>query len=469
MKTLKLSFYLLFILAVIASGCKKEDDPVTGGGGGNGGPDEPPFTENGVPIITPTGDEPFMNLGSEYVFDDNKLATYELIIPEEALEILDSDPAAEEYVEGSLVFEGDTISPVGIRYKGSIGAFVNCVSGNDWSNPSGHKTCTKLSMKIKINWDEAPYKFFGLKKLQFHSMNLDNSQMRDRLGYWLFREMNVPAPRCVHARLLINGEYNGLFSLVEQIDGRFTKYHFDDGDGNLYKEIWPLNSDGKAWSDQDYIDHLTTNEDQNPTPELIRNFAEALENSTPQNIQSSISNYMDVDEILSYCVVDRMIRHDDGPFHWYCNNGICESHNFYWYETPNNQKLHLIAWDLDNAFENILGVNPVTNIADGWGESRNNCEPFTHGWFGLQQRSAACDPLTSGWAMYETEYDQIKTEFKEGPFNIANANAMLDKWKAQVQEATIEANNLHGDAISIGQWESAVGGLESQLEFARNN
>ncbi len=462
------AIWLFLILIVAICGCKKDEDPISIGGEN---PVEPPptTTTNGVPIIIPTGEEPFMNLNSDYVFDDNKLATYELIIPEEALEFLDGDPAAEEYVEGSLVFEGDTISPVGIRYKGSVGAFVNCVSGNNWSNPTGHKTCTKLSMKIKINWQDAPYRFFGLNKLQLHSMNLDNSQMRDRLGYWLFREMSVPAPRCVHAKLLINGQFNGVFSLVEQIDGRFTKYHYEDGDGNLYKEIWPLNSDGVAWSDQEYLSHLKTNEEDTPSPALIRNFAEAIESSTPQNIQSTIANFMDVESAVSYCVVDRVIRHDDGPFHWYCNFGNCESHNFYMYETPNDQKLHIIPWDMDLAFENILGTNPVTNIPDEWGTTRNNCEPFTHGWFGLMQRSAACDPLTKGLSMFQAEFNQIKNEMKQGPLHENNANEMLDKWKAQIQAATHEASQLHGDAISLGMWEQSINSLKNQLEFARNN
>ena len=49
--------------------------------------------------------------------------------------------------------------------------------------------------------------------------------------------------------------------------------------------------------------------------------------------------------MLSYAVVDRAIRHDDGPFHWYCDWGQCEPHNFFWYENPNTSKIHLIPWD----------------------------------------------------------------------------------------------------------------------------
>ena len=89
-------------------------------------------------------------------------------------------------------------------------------------------------MKVKINWEDSSRTFWGVKKLQFHSMNLDPTQMNERLGYWLFAKMDVPAPRAPHARLLINGNYAGLYAFVEQLDGRFVDRVFEDGDGNVY-------------------------------------------------------------------------------------------------------------------------------------------------------------------------------------------------------------------------------------------
>ena len=53
--------------------------------------------------------------------------------------MINDDPTKEEYIEGALIFEGDTISPVGIRYKGSVGAFVGCTSGKNPLEPSGRE------------------------------------------------------------------------------------------------------------------------------------------------------------------------------------------------------------------------------------------------------------------------------------------------------------------------------------------
>lgn len=422
-----------------------------------------------VPTIVPTGDEAYLNGNSDYIFDQEKLPTFELWLPNAALAALDADPTAEQYEEGTIIFESDTISPVGIRYKGSIGAWVNCLSGSNVFEPSGSKTCTKLSMKIKINWNGSDALFYDMKKLQFHSMNNDPTQMRERLGYYLFRSMGVPGPRCVHARLMINGTYSGLYALTEQIDGRFTRYNFQDGKGNLYKEIWPLKSNGQAQSEQEFLAALETNRDENPTAAIIRCFAEDIVKASPDEVVAVVKSRMDMDEIISYAVVDRMIRNDDGAFHWYCDGNVCEPHNFFWFEEQKNNKVHLIPWDLDHAFDNInSNANPVTPIKDDWGEITNNCQPFSHGWFFLRQKSAACDKLTGAWASDLNRYEQLRTEFKAGPFSEASTNQLLDTWTMQVRAATLEAAQAHGDAISESGWNSAVSSLRNKLDFARN-
>ena len=88
---------------------------------------------------------------SSYIYDQDKLHRFDIYLTENNLKVLDDDPAAEKYVEGFLVFEGKVVKSVGVRYKGSIGAWVGCLSDPDWTNPNGYKTCPKLSMKIKIN------------------------------------------------------------------------------------------------------------------------------------------------------------------------------------------------------------------------------------------------------------------------------------------------------------------------------
>jgi spore coat protein CotH len=428
------------------------------------------LTSSGVPIIIPNGNEIYLNQPSDSLFRQNNLPILEINLPTGALDYINSDPTAEIYVEGSLTYNGETISPIGIRYKGSVGAFVGGVSGENWTNPSGRKTATKLSMKFKINWKGYHSTFYNLKTLQLHSMNLDNSQMHDRLGYWLFRKMGVPAPRCVHTKLYINGEYNGLFSLVEQIDEQFTEYHFSDGSGNLYKEVWPLKSNNSIQSDKKFYQGLVTNNFQGTNIDIIKSFAENILNANDSKIQTVIDHHMDLNKTIALAVVDRAIRNDDGPFHWYCDWGSCEPHNFFWYENPTTNKTHLIPWDLDNAFENIISnSNPVTPIADSWGDTTNNCQSFKYGEWQIYQKSAACDRIIGALARYDLEYQQLKDSLINGPMSEFTVNSLIDQWATQITNATQEAHNMHNDALNPTTWQNAIIELKSQLEHARNN
>ncbi|MEJ6808489.1 MAG: CotH kinase family protein, partial [Saprospiraceae bacterium] len=188
------------------------------------------------------------------------------------------------------------------------------------------------------------------------------------------------------------------------------------------------------------------------------------------DVNTIVEQYMNIDEIISYAVVDRTIRHDDGPFHWYCGGNDCSNHNYYWYEEPSINELHLIPWDLGNAFENINNnANPVTLIADDWGETSNNCEPFPFGGFGIEQWSASCDKLIKSWSTNTELYDQKKQLLINGPMSVASTDQILTDWQNQIKAATVEASDMHNDALSLIQWEAAIMNLKEQLEFARNN
>ena len=414
-----------------------------------------------VPNIQPIGTEKYLDLNSDYIFDQESLHTFELKIPGSSLRKIDSDPVKEEYVEGILIFEGDTLSPVGIRYKGSVGAFVGCTSGKNPLQPSGKKICTKLSMKVKIDWKGRKHKFYDLTKLQFHNQNNDPSQMHERLGYWFFRSMGVPAPRSVHAKLIINGKYSGLYALTEQIDKNFVRFNFKETNGNLYKEVWPINHKGEPQKYRKLLGGLKSNEENNPDLSLIKTFGELIADSDSIESRKIVSDYMNINQIISYAVVDRAIRNDDGVFHWYEFGQGPFSHNYYWYEEPIKEKIHLIPWDLDNAFENLTSENPVTFIPDRWGEVSNDCKSFPYGEWGFWQRSASCDKIIKVWTTYKKEYGELQNKFSSS--YIDEANNLIDKWSIQIQDATLEASKMHKDALPVRKWERNLDILKAQV------
>jgi len=423
------------------------------------GRDEPepePYEDAGGADVTrpdgAAGQEPAEPVGdrsaepdddASYVFDQNEFRTYDILIEPAELEKIEMDPASEMYVNGRLEFEGKTYGPLGVRYKGSVGAFLPpcTASSSFFPGPRGPRT-GKCSFKIDFDRVDPEARFYGMKKLNLHSMNIDPSLMRDRLGYALFREFGIAAPRAVHTRVLVNGELRGVYIAVEQIDGRFTKSRFTEGgDGNVYKEVWPTNA-----SPEPYQNALETNRDQNPSVQKMVDFATALTNG------EDVSEWLDVDYMLRYIAVDRVIVNDDGPMHLYCGY----SHNFYWYEGQNVQRFWLIPWDLDASFQ--LGEQATTHITPAWNTPATICS------CGLP----ACDPVWGRFATRIEEYERSVDEFLAGPYSEENVSAKLTAWSSQIDAAMQEASGLDGSQ-TYEAWKQSLADFLGHVETTREH
>lgn len=178
------------------------------------------------------------------LFTPQALETFELSLPPERWEHLRAHARDEEYEPAELRFRGEVVGQVGLRFKGNIGTLGNCFDAE------GNLVCRKLSMKIKVDEYDPELRFFGLKRLNLHSMIHDLTLVHEKLTYDLYREMGITAPRSSWALATVNGAPLGLFSLVEEIDGRFTKDRWgEDGDGNLYKEAWPRSTEPESYGE----------------------------------------------------------------------------------------------------------------------------------------------------------------------------------------------------------------------------
>jgi len=389
-------------------------------------------------VVTEPEDE------ATHVFDQGELRTYNIIVEPEELAKIEADPALEEYVTGKLEFEGKTYGPLGVRYKGSVGAFLPpCTGSNSFASAASRgPRIGKCSMKLDFDRFASDARFYGLKKLNFHSGNRDPALMRDRLGYALFREFGVVAPRAVHARLLVNGEFRGVYVVVEQIDGRFTKSRFSEGgDGNVYKEVWP-----RTTTEATYQDALATNVDEMPSVQKFVDFADAMAK------REDVSEWLDMEYMFHYIAVDRVIVNDDGPMHSYCNY----SHNYYWYESALEQRFWLMPWDLDASFQLGAQAMTQTHLPQPWNTPTMLCSCST----------TACDPVWRQFAERKDEYERTVDDFLTGPYSAENVNAKLDAWVAQIDYAMKDANGL-GETLDYQEWQKAIATFRSDIETSR--
>lgn len=416
--------YTAWIAVAVACSCSEVSTP------NSSEPELPakaPLDPVGVVIAEP-------NDAAQQLFAAGQLRTFELEVAPADLERVDRDPKAEDYVPARLYFEGVRYD-VGYRYKGSVGAFrPPCTAEFDGGPKAG-----KCSIKLSFNWKDPNAQFFGLKKLLFHAMNKDASQLRERLGYGLFRAMGVPAPRAVHAVLKVNGQAE-LYALVEEIDGRFTRSHFSEGGrGNLYKEIWPVHDDPQV-----YRAALETNADDSPSVDRMLDFKAAVKEGPEQ-----MARWLDMDATVSYVAVDRLILNDDGAFHFYCIEGgmgnnptLPGNHNYYWYEAEHADRLWIIPWDLD---QSLRDADYPPHLPYDWrlqpsAAECQMCMSNSTG-FALNGPPPGCDPVFRNFQNWQALYEAKLDELLAGPFSKAAVDAQLATWSMQIRDAGFPTND----------------------------
>jgi hypothetical protein len=464
----KVPFLLLTALS-FAAGCARE----AFGDGGDGGAvqgDVGGGQQASAPgeLVAEPEDE------SAVFWNQTEVVTFEIEISQENLARLDADPTAEQYEEAIFKY-GDEVYPgVGLRYKGSYGGWVACFGGSFGTAggilPGGEKTCPKLSMKVSFDWLDPRQDFHGVDKLNLASLNEDASHMRERLGYALFREFGLAAPRSAYVRLEVNGQFQGLFLAIEEVDKRFARSRFTEGgEGNIYKEIWPDEIDPLV-----YEPSLRANRrDPNRVIERVVRFAQALGEAPDDAAVAELSDqWLDNDYIMRFIAADRTLAFDDGIFHWYCSGGYrsgnnpdpCSNHNYFWYEETGWDRLWLIAWDMPLSMQ---GESGFTRIVDEWNDTGASCEKKTNGYpLSPPQLAPCCDKLTHGWASLGAEYASAVRAFLDGPFTREKVETKLDAWSEQIAPVVREAAAA-GQGPAAGIWSLAGSDLRRALDELR--
>ncbi|HTM20253.1 MAG TPA: CotH kinase family protein [Kofleriaceae bacterium] len=246
----------------------------------------------------------------------------------------------EQYKPCTITFEGRTWSNVAIRFKGDFGTLYSCF------DDAGNQVCPKLSIKLKFNEYDNDGRFYSMRRLNFNSSVRDQSEMREVITYSLFRGMGLPAPRASHATLSVNGDPQGLFVMVEDLDKEYIQDHWTMDEGNLYKAVWP------QWTDADmYRSALDTNEGATTDVSRMLQLQQAIAQSTDATFPANVAGKIDLQHLARYLAVDRATRNIDSIRTFRCFDDTqtaedCINGNYYWYEVPNGPT-ELLVWDVD--------------------------------------------------------------------------------------------------------------------------
>ncbi len=245
------------------------------------------------------------------------------------------------YYPADVIWNGQTVRNVGIRSRGL-----------------GSRSATKPGLRVDFDRYSSGQQFLGLKSFVLDNLTQDRTGIRETVAMRFFTRLGIPAPRETHTRLYVNGDYVGLYGLVESVDktmmGRVFGSIGDDvqNDGYLFEYNYVLGSPWRfTYEGADLAPYkarfdIKTNESHaesqiwGPIEELVR-----LVNHTDASaFDQTIGPRVDLPGFVRYIAAQNFIAQNDGF------NGYDGMNNFYFYRLEDSTSHVFISWDEDNAF-----------------------------------------------------------------------------------------------------------------------
>lgn len=381
---------MLLAASLLGAGCGDDDEEGTpavpdGGvvvGPADGGtvPAMRPPKGIGVPPAPKKDEE-----GCPLIYAQDRLPTFEIeIAPEEWTALrYEWDHGNELDDAGRPSWEIHPYHPlIAFKYDGAVvtDAAIR-VRGNPdwWGGP-------KMQFQISFNEYDKNRRFRGLRKIVLDAAAQNKSFLRDRLSLWVMRHLwGVPSPCANNARLVVNGEYYGLYTNIEKVDREFLERNFTDPDGNLYKR--------GDWSKE-------TNE-SDPDRSDIEAFKATKDLATLETIAN-------LEEFLLEWAGEAVLPDADGAW--------AGGKNYYMYNDPVGGWT-VIPWDMDATFTRLpYDVDPYTWIKPPPRAGRP------------QYEIVLADPV---W--FDKYLDAIEKAL--AAYDPKTLEALIDEWSEQIREA----------------------------------
>jgi spore coat protein CotH len=210
------------------------------------------------------------------------------------------------------------------------------------------RSSIKPSFAVQFDRYESRNTFLGLRRLVLRANTQDASMMRERLAMAFFRMMGIPAPRESHARVYINDEYAGAYTVVEDVDPVFLERNFGESSGYLYgyKLVFPwgfgyLGPDTSNYSPLPFKpENNLIYTDPFPLEAMVRTINQAPD----EQFSIAVSQYIDLIGLFRLLATQNFVSEQDSFLGDYSMN------NFFLYRFQNNIRSTFIPWDESNAF-----------------------------------------------------------------------------------------------------------------------
>jgi spore coat protein CotH len=231
------------------------------------------------------------------------------------------------------------------------------------SRGQGSRNPIKPGYRVEVDRYTTGQTFVGLSALILDNIWQDPSLIREKLAFEMFEKIGLPAPRESFCRLYINNEYQGVYNITEEIDGKFAKRVTGEEDGTVFEYHW--SADG-IWHAEDLgsiaaykpkfepRNHLLDADSTLYDP-IVSLFREV--NGPDDNVwRPRVEQYLDLTQFVTHVAIEMYIAENDGIL------GFAGMNNFYLYRDQGTTRHRLFVWDKDNAF--LFYDSPIRTTDD---------------------------------------------------------------------------------------------------------
>jgi spore coat protein CotH len=234
------------------------------------------------------------------------------------------------YQSVDMKIDGNLVSQVGLTTKGQ--------------KSYAAAQYDKRPFKIKTDKYIPGQKYNGIKRFNLHNNTYDNSVIREKLTCDAALQLGIPAPKVAFAEVYINGNYWGVYTIVEAQD-EIYKRTFGDNDGYAMESFGSeahldnmvyYGSKPEDYKDQYIVDHGN----DSVAWSLWINALYKIHTLPPRVAYvDSVSNYIDYQSFFSFnAVLD------------YNLNAESKNRNGIYYFNQTDKKWYTICWDQNVSF-----------------------------------------------------------------------------------------------------------------------
>lgn len=256
------------------------------------------------------------------------------------------------YHKCTVTINGDTYNDVGMKSRGATSL----------SDVKSHGSI-RFPFKFKSDKYVDDQTFAGLHDIKLFNLHLDPTAMKEFLSYELMTKLGVPTPLYCYAAIYVNGEYFGLYEMVESIEKDFVVRNYGSGHGHLYRPKYYTTKDANGKNVVHYEgSNLKYIDDDVSSYKRIFSYPvfKKTDKKDNQRVVTALKHINEIDNIEEYVDVDEVIRYIAGNAVLPSKDTFTNGKNYYLYESDG--KLAIFPWDYNLSFGTISYGSATTAV-----------------------------------------------------------------------------------------------------------